>query len=148
MLAFGALVGVAIGWFSYRCQSWFVDILMGIGAFVSASMYQLFPAVSYGAPFAAAARGSMSLTLDATGFETAPPVPVEDLPIWTRLALAIPSAALEFAVGFLVLFVAARLVCHVKARCYTDPPAELTREQLRAQLWAEMNYSDDLLERR
>ena len=140
----GCGFGVLLGWFSYRHQAWFIDICLGTGALVAAAMVRLAAGMAKAVHVAMAAAGPMN----SPNFDdTLGPAPaLETLPIWTRISLAIPGTALDFAVGFLVTAFLARIFCHIKARCYTDEPAPLTREQMRAKLWAEMNYSDELLD--
>ena len=140
------MVVTALGWFSYRCESWFVDICAAIAAFVAAGAFHLArPAMmAWGA--SAGTRTSMGGLSDIVGSGT-DAAATEALPVWTRIVLMLPGWGLQFALGAFFLFVAARLFCHVRARCYTDPIPAPTREQLRARLWTEMQYSDDLLDR-
>jgi hypothetical protein len=146
--AFGIVIGLALGWFSYRCESWFLDICVGIAAFLLSIMYYLAPGLAKAVLVVLMTKGYFDLAEESTAPLTveAEQRIVEDLPIWTRIALAIPASTLTFLMFGLFAVVMARLACHIKARCYTDPPPDLTREQLRAKLHAEMKYSCDLLD--
>ena len=133
----GIVVGGWIGWFSYRHEAWFIDICVGMGAMLSMAAIHMARPVAFSMPTIMEIRTRMA---------EVPPEGLADAPIWHRVALAIPGEVLMLSLcGFMTAF-AVRLACHVKARCYTDPPPVLTREALRAKLWAEMNYSDELLD--
>ena len=130
----GFAIGIGLGWFSHRCQSVFVDICVALGSALSViGVYAGFMAgEAYPHLVGAISR------INEAG--------LDNVPVWTRISLAIPDTLLTFVLPCVPAALTTRLLCHIKARCYTDEPAPLTREQRRAKLWAEMNYSDELLD--
>ncbi|MEL7232529.1 MAG: hypothetical protein AAGJ85_08470 [Pseudomonadota bacterium] len=127
----GIVIGLALGWFSYHQRSLF------LGAIV--------PTLLFGIYFARPVLLTYIL-VHVPMFQE--PIKDEDgqLPALTQWFMDSPHHMVLLACWILFAAILMQIACHVKVRCYTDPPPELTREQLRAKLYAEMKYSDDLLD--
>ena len=140
----GLVAGIGVGWFSYRAQAWFFDICLSVWAFMCFAGFHLARVGFLAAGPLGEAKRSLEFSAELMGGDM--DAVRETLPVWTRVALAVPGEVLLFMTMASVAGFLSRFACHVKTRCYTDPPPVLTREQLRAKLWQEMKYSDDLLD--
>lgn len=120
---FGIVIGLALGWFSYRHQAFFIAACISAGLILALVTSRLWPIVFVAERY----RRTQETVLG-------------------QLIAKIPTALIVMISVVLITSIIVRILLHIEARCYTDPPPELTREQLREKLYAEMKYSDDLLD--
>ena len=116
----GCVIGLVLGWFSYRYQGAFVDIVVGIAGFVGLL-------VNHGGP--ALVKSAMTANVSAGAG-----------PAFRALAELL-SHGIGVVLGIGVGMFVGRLLTHVYWRCVRVGP-EVTPESERARVIAHYGYSD------